>query len=415
MATPRDDQLLFVLDPLRYGSLAAKRQYLRELLPPTLARSSVGTAIGRDGLAKSFGVDVPRIQYEDLDGDGVREAPCILLEGGRTNIVENATFEADIVGVATQSATAAQDGTHAFHGTQAVKCTTTNVAYSGLRLQTRAGSRLPVTAGTTYTLSGWLYVDAANAGKHMKVGLDWWDATTQIGAGSTASLVLVAGWQRLIFTGAAPTGAVGAYAMFRDDTAEGSWDFWLDLPQLEAAAFASSPVPSATAALVRQADTLTYTVPIIPDPAGLTIYVRMRRPEGADATGNIGQGGLVTIGAFPTDPCVDIGMLPTTRTYSAIVRDAAGVISRRDTSIPAGATLELACQIKNFATAPALALDAGDGAGYSAFQTGAGPITAFSDQSVRLGWRLNNEQMFGALRAAKIARGLFTLAEMRAA
>lgn len=87
MAVPREDQLLFLLDPLRLGSLASKRRYVRELIKPTFTRGSIGTASGRDGAPYTFAVDVPRIEYVDLDGDGVRETPGLLLEGQRTNLI----------------------------------------------------------------------------------------------------------------------------------------------------------------------------------------------------------------------------------------------------------------------------------------------------------------------------------------
>src|SRR5574341_897841 len=85
MAIPREDQLLFMLDPLRFGSLASKRRYVRELVLPTFSRSSIGTGIGRDGKIHRFGIDVPRIQFEDLDGDGGRETAGLLHEPQETN------------------------------------------------------------------------------------------------------------------------------------------------------------------------------------------------------------------------------------------------------------------------------------------------------------------------------------------
>jgi hypothetical protein len=53
----------------------------------TFARADVGTAIGSAGRVQQLAYAQPRFQWVDLDGDGVRESPLLLLEDGRTNLV----------------------------------------------------------------------------------------------------------------------------------------------------------------------------------------------------------------------------------------------------------------------------------------------------------------------------------------
>lgn len=58
----------------------------QRVVAPTFARSGgVGAIQGKDGVLRQAGDDRQRIVYYDLDGDGVRDTPAILLEGGSTN------------------------------------------------------------------------------------------------------------------------------------------------------------------------------------------------------------------------------------------------------------------------------------------------------------------------------------------
>lgn len=66
---------------------------------------AVGTAIDEDGVLQTFGVDEYRTDHLDLDGDGIRETPSVLLEAGRTNLITSDDFDAGWGGAATATTT----------------------------------------------------------------------------------------------------------------------------------------------------------------------------------------------------------------------------------------------------------------------------------------------------------------------
>lgn len=73
----------------RHGVLAVagSRRGLVEV-PITFARADATTCatyIDRDKILRRAAANVPRIEWVDLDGDGIRETPGILLEGSRVN------------------------------------------------------------------------------------------------------------------------------------------------------------------------------------------------------------------------------------------------------------------------------------------------------------------------------------------
>ena len=73
----------------RYGVLACAGAGRTEIAY-TFARADAttcATLFGSDGLIRTALANVPRIEWVDLDGDGIRESPGLLLEGSRTNVV----------------------------------------------------------------------------------------------------------------------------------------------------------------------------------------------------------------------------------------------------------------------------------------------------------------------------------------
>src|SRR5690606_20419173 len=53
----------------------------------TFSRASSAWYIDRTGTLREVAPDVPRIEWLDLDGDGVREMPTVLLEPAATNLL----------------------------------------------------------------------------------------------------------------------------------------------------------------------------------------------------------------------------------------------------------------------------------------------------------------------------------------
>ena len=94
-----------------------------------------------------------------------------------------------------------------------------------------AGDRvMPVTAGQTYTASGWV---KSTAGKPMYFGMKFQDSS-RAGVGGfnlVTTFTATGGWQYVFYTTTAPTGAVGAAIQtgFGSDTGT----FWVDGVQLE--------------------------------------------------------------------------------------------------------------------------------------------------------------------------------------
>ncbi|GIW90789.1 MAG: hypothetical protein KatS3mg109_1221 [Pirellulaceae bacterium] len=87
MAVPKEHEIVFLFDPLRHGTLGSKRRFLNDLIAPTFVRSSAAWYVGRDGKLYRAATDVPRIEWFDLDSDGVYEYPALLTEPSRTNLV----------------------------------------------------------------------------------------------------------------------------------------------------------------------------------------------------------------------------------------------------------------------------------------------------------------------------------------
>ncbi len=69
----------------RFGTLSWRTTGFEDQVHETHVRSSDGYFIDNQGILRRAGTDVPRVEWLDLDGDGVFESPSLLLEGARTN------------------------------------------------------------------------------------------------------------------------------------------------------------------------------------------------------------------------------------------------------------------------------------------------------------------------------------------
>jgi len=70
---------------LKFGALSW-RTAPREDTIEVHARNSLGYYIDKNGVLKTAGREVPRIQWEDTDGDGIRDTPFLLVGPRRTNL-----------------------------------------------------------------------------------------------------------------------------------------------------------------------------------------------------------------------------------------------------------------------------------------------------------------------------------------
>lgn len=73
----------------RFGTLVWRPRLSHDLVPTFTRSGSVGPFIGSDGVLRQASANRPRIEWVDLDGDGVRETPGLLLEQARTNALLN--------------------------------------------------------------------------------------------------------------------------------------------------------------------------------------------------------------------------------------------------------------------------------------------------------------------------------------
>lgn len=259
----------------------------------TFARASAGgAAVGRNNLIRMPVHSQPRFQMEDLDGDGVRETPTLLLEAGRTNAftyseqLDNVVWSKGTLDVAA-NATTAPDGT-----LTADKIIGQNTA-TNWYLQ---GSMPGMTNGTLSTLSmhvkasDWSWLRIGIVGKDNVGHTSWFNAATgtfgTVDAGVTARVVevLTDGWYRIscIFdaksggttpyftTAGVSANAIDPSGMPAADGMQGIylWGLQHEIDKV----VASSYVATTTATVARAADSLSWPFEALPAP--MSVYAR---------------------------------------------------------------------------------------------------------------------------------------------
>lgn len=198
----------------------------------------------------------------------------LLFEPGKSQLIENADCEADIVGWgANNASTLLRDNVVAFGGQWSCKITVANTPNSGVGLLTRAGARFAAVAGTGYTFSCWVYASGSAVGKNMILEVQWWNVTPAVISTSVSgNFPLVAGWQRLTFTAIAPVNTVTVWPFLDCGAAQGIFTVWADDPQLEAIQASTAPfyataaTQSLTAAVNTLDDSLIFPFPSVLGP-----------------------------------------------------------------------------------------------------------------------------------------------------
>jgi hypothetical protein len=229
---------------------------LTDPVAATFTRASVATRI-----AKLLGLEPLATEAANVLRDRHYEGSVktALLESARENLIENGDYETDTVGTAVVVATFARDATNVRRGSWAGKLTTTNTGGSGCFWSNRSGTRIAVTVGQPYTHSIWVYAPAASVGKTFTITLEWYtSAPAANGSSQSGTLTLVAGWQRLNWTGTPPASTATCTPTFYTTAAIGVFDVWVDMVQFEAGAFASSAISTGTGAVTRSADAFSW-------------------------------------------------------------------------------------------------------------------------------------------------------------
>ena len=353
--------------------------------------STCATLFGSDGLLRTAAANVMRIEWVDLDGDGVRETAGILLEGSRINIV---LWNRDLTNAAwtKTNVTAAKDQT-GIDGVASSASKITATAGNGTCLQA-------ITAGSTQRAQ-FAYVKRITGSGTINMTMD---------NGSTWTVVTVtAAWTKVTIppqTLANPT--VGFRIVTSGDAIA------VDYVQNEAGPFESSPIATTTTAVTRAGD--TFNAPINFGPVPLTVLARIARPVHADAAGSLGglNPGIFDLGNAGTKHLWAL-FDAAARTNNVAV-ESGGAASAGSAAIPAGASLAYASQMDVETSTGKVKVRQDLGSGYGSFSSlTPTALSAWQNQVVLVGKIVNtSSELFGVLTDLIIARGLFTRSELMA-
>src|SRR6266550_5827889 len=236
-------------------------------IPYTFTRADATTCasyIDYDGVIRLAAANLLRIEWVDLDGDGIRESATTALETSpRTNVV---LWNRDMTNAAwvKTTMTAAKD-----------QLGVDGVANSASSLLATAGN---ATCLQAITLGSSLRAQAVWVKR--LVGSGTINMTMDNGATWTV-ITLTANWTRVTIpsqTLANPT--IGFRIVTNTDKIA------VDYVQNENGAFQSSAIATTTVAVTRAADSLT--LPFNFGPLDCTVLARIARPVWADAAGDIG-------------------------------------------------------------------------------------------------------------------------------
>lgn len=393
---------------------------------PSFSRSTAGGAvIDRNGRLRTPVHSQPRFEMVDLDGDGIRETPGLLIEPQRTQICPNPQTPASWTDLGTPILTTGQsdpwgtsvalliedndgavsegklqnitftgDGTKAF--TVAVRAGTATLVNLNLQDVTagfvnRANAQVSWNAGNaapTVTITGGSGSAFPAVGVFDPAGNLWWLVSF------SADGIIAANANRLLVAVPAPN--TGTFYL----AGANAWNF----------EFPSSWI--ATDATVRNADDFTAPLSLSAFNASdddVTVYAQLARPSHYDAIGAL----AVNQGLFmlsTTVPRIGIQYGASSRQYLLNI-DTAGTDAQASASLPAGVKQEICAQFTDLAVAGKVRADTGSG--FGSFSSTASPLTALGDTTLRLGRYL--DYVGGPLIEFKIARGLFTLQHMREA
>lgn len=222
--------------------------------------------------------NVARVTSGFYNSTGFVSRPGLIMEVASTNLVlYSKDFSQANWGYV--SASAAVSSNTAPDGGTAYTITTTDNSLQ------RVSQQISVSASTVYTFSWW-----AKKGTQSTVKYNIYDASNAADiVAATAYTIPASGWARFSVTFTTPVGCVLIRVRpIEASGATGTTDLWG--AQLEALPFASTFIPTTTAALTRNAETLTYPISGNRTAASESIFIKFT----PYFTGNLGGGRWLT-------------------------------------------------------------------------------------------------------------------------
>lgn len=317
------------------------------------SRPSPAWYVDGDGILREAAPDVPRIEWYDLDGDGVRETPTMLLEPGATNVLlDSCNLPASGSAWGSTSNFTVSPAASIFQGQTAWRHQNLGLVDSARRSQfsgmftdrPETASAIVENVNATETA---LNIRDYTAEVNLCIGLLTWatgQARVQQGAGTVIARKLAnAGPNggpvyRLIVTATGTAGNAHSVLIYPSGTSQNTQTAIVHHVQYEVGPIATSPIVTTTAAVTRSADALTFPWPHAPQ--AMTGYLRFVE-RGAVAMTSVFRA-LLQIGTDTTAPRLFVGAFSTNTTYRlAFLTPTSSVASILPTAPPIGARVEL--------------------------------------------------------------------------
>lgn len=405
-------------------------------VPYTFTRADAltcATYIDRDGVLRLSAANKVRIEWVDLDGDGIRETPGMLLEGSRANILIRSgalddaawskiasTVTPNVTSLGSTSLDRLEDTSAVSFGR--VESTTFNFGSDG----TKAFQFVAKYDG--HPRSQGEIINTVTLGRPARIDI-FWNADGTIASTSPAEgatlgdsrllkiVRLASGAYRFLLQGfnivSANSHRVRLFATGENGGAAGDLGSTIfGAVQVEDAPFPSSYIETAGAAVTRAAD--SFTVPFNFGPMDMTVLPKMARPVWADIT----PGGLnipiVEMGPAGQRISLyrNVGAAPSIGLRAFV--DTPTTDAESQAATPAGAEIAPCAQFRNFSSGPQSQIDTGSG--FSGFSGAASIMASFGNQTLYVGTRsAGDSQLYGVILDLPIYRGLFSRAEALAA
>jgi len=401
--------------------------------PEVFARNSVAHRIDEGGLLRQAAVDVPAIEWLDLDADGVRETPVVLAEPARTNLVirskeiDNGAWTRTNLATVTANASLGPDGAASLE--KIVEDASGAVAHSAI------STAFTITDGATITYFAFLRAaertwgvlqinNTADAAQRVRVyyNLATGVVGTAAGAGGgthiRSGIVHFGGGLYLCWlTGTIGAGITSVRARISPANADngvtysgdGTSGIYAGWAQVEEGGVPSSLIETVAASAARPASLLYFPFPW--KRMGLTALVDFHWRDLMASAGGILHIGSATAG---TDPRLSV---LSSGSYFQAVHDSGSTTSTATlAAAPAyGDRVELLVTVDPDDGHVTISQSINQGAATTATDATAVSLAAqWAAERLYLGSTGSTGVSLARFRSVKVARGIQTLADMRA-